>query len=174
MIPDEYLQQPRPDDQLAADMRDATRRLQSQDDRLDLSVSSLNVIEGLAGAADDNSQDAHLGAYLGEVLLGQIPGAVWTRGPSGPAVAIRKYLSDPFLAVAELRVGTPGSLLDYARDLTDFAAHPTTGTARGLGWRGADTAWDQWRLRRGRRHLDVGYPARRAFAGRPRLHAARA
>lgn len=164
-IPDEALASPVRSGGFADEMVAAARRCQSLDERLDLSVPSVEVVDELAAGGDRTPVEVYLlGAYVGEVLRGAAPMFEWAvapRAPDSPCLALGKQMMDPFELVERYARGRRHPEDSVARavgEIIEYGADPSGDTAARLGWTTrfvAPTAWESskvtWAERRRQR-----------------------
>jgi hypothetical protein len=152
---------------LADEMATLADSISDSDERMDLSVRSLSVLDSELTGHIDAERRAVIAAYLGEVIRRNSPVKVVWQWPPPKGI----YPDCPHLEVAgrhylcpDQRVG-PGwksapndSLVDYANQAISLAANPTKESAKHLGLRPAykfPTAWtgirDVWIKRQRRR-----------------------
>lgn len=168
-LPEKTWAYPVPDSAVAQEMAAAARRCHVLDERLDLTVASLEVVDELVAAGGLTAVEIHLlGAYLGEVLRRAVPTFEWCltpRRPVAPCLAIGRHCSDPFELIESVASGSAHpevTVADSARELIVFASDPTGETAAALGWseeyhhaptawEGLEARWSAYRRKRTRR-----------------------
>jgi hypothetical protein len=156
---------PQPDAALAEEMSASAELAQALDERLDLSVSSIAVVDDTIERRRLGSVDIYLlGAYVGEVLHKAEPTLDWAanpRPPNDPVLALGIWAVDPFRIVdthARRKAHPDSTLAKVVADILAYGSAPYEETATALGW---TTGWSNGsaigdlkqlrRLRRARR-----------------------